>query len=243
MQYDKQRRAGVRAAVSEHADNTLRQIRDQNSCYKDILTTARQEVGLDKLVDHILRNDPEWAYQALRSLDDLGDYRDPLIEKAAEDEEWALHTLRFVPEIEAHKDFLTAKAGNSVGPIADIAGFNLLDQGWYNCAFTMFWVNNGQPQPQTAVPRSNWGSWKWSSTMSGGGSGETQQCTYFELENAPLQAGNEVWMYMWVQAGDDIESPFRFTYNPNTADIAYFSATGSTKSTRLSLSNVAAPSS
>jgi hypothetical protein len=134
-----------------------------------------------------------------------------------------------------HK-LLTDKAGKFANPIGEVSGFNLLDQGWYNCKFTIYWANDGKVEPKNSYK--DWDDWKWSSMLSGGGSGETQPCSYFGLPKAAPQAGNEVWMYMWVEAGDDVISPFHFTYNPNSPDIAYYKATGSTKSTSLSLSNV-----
>lgn len=240
MKFNTQRHLGAKAAQSSKAKRTLAAIMDKNICYADILKTAADEAGIDALVKHVLKNDPELAFQTLLNIPNLGSHRTDLIKKVAESPKWALKTLRFVPDLREHSDLIIQRAGELAQPIGEISGFNLIDQAWYNCQFTMFWVNNGKIQPQSTIPKSDWGKWKWSSELHGGGSGETRPCTYFVLPKTMLEQGNEVWLYMWVRAGDDIESSFRFTYNPNTADIAYFSATGTTKSTRLSLSSVSA---
>ena len=241
MSYDEQRRFGIRLAQSENAVKTKEAIKDEHSCYEDILTTAADEVGVDTLVSHVLESDPEWAYNTLIHVPNLGSHRDALIVKASESPEWALHTHRFVDDLGSHAEKVAKKAAGLVQSQGDISGFNLLDQAWYNCQFTMYWVNDGKPQPQTAIPKSDWGDWKWSSELHGGGGGVTVACTEFVLPKAPLVAGNAVWMYMWVRAGKDVESTLRFTYNPNTTDIAYFTATGSTGSPRLSLTKVTSP--
>ena len=241
MSYNEQRRYGIRLAQSENAVKTKESIRDEHSCYEDILTTAADEVGVDTLVSHVLESDPEWAYNTLIHVPDLGRHRDALIAKASESPEWALRTHRFVDDLGSNADMVAKKAGALLQSQGVISGFNLLDQAWYNCQFTMFWVNNGKPQPQTAVKKSNWGEWKWSSELHGGGAGVTVACSEFALPKAPLADGNSVWMYMWVRAGKDVESPLRFTYSPNTTDIAYFTATGSTGSPRVSLTKVASP--
>jgi len=45
----------------------------------------------------------------------------------------------------------------------------------------------------------------------------------------------------WAQAGSDIESPLRFTYNPNTSNYAWFTSSGCTMNDALGLDKVAPP--
>ncbi|MEM7573989.1 MAG: hypothetical protein AAF433_13865 [Bacteroidota bacterium] len=245
MNYDKQRRQGVRAAIAARADQTLAAIRDLNNCYGTIMKTAIEETSVETLVEHVLDNDPEWAYRMLTLFPDLDPHhRKQLVAKTAEGEEAAISTLRFVPHLEDHEEtMLTQAAGKLAHSMGEISAFSLIDQAWYNAEFTVFWVDQGQVQPAATIPKSQWGKWKWSEKLSGGGGTVKMNISEFAVEDkdgntvAP-QPGNEVWMYMWVQAGDDFESPLRFTYNPNTEATANFTATGTTKSTRLSLTNI-----
>ncbi|MEZ4858919.1 MAG: hypothetical protein R2781_08930 [Flavobacteriaceae bacterium] len=241
MKLNEHRMSGIRAANAINAKETFDAIKDPNSCFEDILKVAIKENGLSAVVDHVLTNDPELSFEMLRSIPNLGEHRDKLIKKTGESKVWALHTLRQIPNLGENEAFLKNKLGDSFQSFGNISAFNLLDQAWYNCQFTMFWINQGVQYPQAEIPRDNWDKWKWSSEMSGGGSGVTMKCTDFVLENTSLVAGNTVWIYMWVRAGDDIESAFRFTYDPNTTNVASFTATGTTKSTKLSLSSVAPP--
>ncbi|SDB80441.1 hypothetical protein GA0111570_102231 [Raineyella antarctica] len=255
-----QRQIGLGLAEAENATRTSRVIKDPDACYDDIFAAAVEEIGIDRLVARVLDNGPEWAYRVLLHVSDLGSHRSALIAKAAESPEWAFNTLRSVPDLGRHRDKLMATAAKSpewalqtlrfvpdlgssqhmletkVGPLAqsfgNISGFNLLDQAWYNCSFTMKWVHNGVTYPTDV------GGATYSPELSGGGGPTQEPCTYFPKENEPLQAGDAVWMYMYVRAGNDVESAFRFTYDPSTENYAYFTATGSTSSPTLALVGV-----
>ena len=230
-----ERAAGMKLALNLGAGKTLATIKDPNSCYEDILTTAQFELGLDKFAAAILQSDPFWAHKTLLHVPDLGSYRDAIIKKAAETPESALHTLRHVDDLGEHHAMLMASTGGLGQTLGSISGFELFDDGGYNCEFTMYWTNDAKIQP--AAGTTDHSKWKWSEKILLGQS-TSNICSYFALPDSPLQAGNEVWMYMWVQAGDDIESPLRFTYDPNTANKAHFVASGPTKSTKLGFTGI-----
>ena len=101
----------------------------------------------------------------------------------------------------------------------------------------MYWVDNAQIQPAAG---SSSGLWKWSSKLMVGQDAQ-MACTDFALADSPLNEGDTVWMYMWVQAGKDIESPLRFTYSSTTADYAQFTSSGCTQNDSLALDKVATP--
>lgn len=232
MNLDKQREHGIKLATDFGAAKTLAALNDKDVCFKDILPIAASEIGMDKFVSVILQNDPIWSAKALAFVPDLGDYRDQLLKRAAEDQTAALDALRNGGELGGHQGLLESALGSFANTLGDIAGFVLLDQGGYNCAFTMYWSNNGVNYP---ADKSNP---VWSDKIMLGQS-TNKKCTDFATDKSPLQAGNEVWMYMWVQAGKDIESPLHFTYNPNTANYAYFTCSGTTTIDNLGFNQIA----
>lgn len=232
MNLEEQREHGIKLATDLGASKTLAALNDKDVCFKDILPIAASEVGIEKFVSVITQNDPTWAAKALAFVPDLGNYRAELIKKAAEDQTAALDALRNGGDLGEHRELLADTAGNLATTTGDIAGFVLLDQGGYNCAFTMYWSNNGVSYP---TDKSNP---VWSDTIMLGQS-TNKKCTDFATDKSPLAAGNEVWMYMWVQAGKDIESPIHFTYNPNTANYAYFTCSGTTTIDNLGYNKIA----
>lgn len=212
MKTEKQRQLGIRMVGKLKAKKTQDIIGNSTSSYEKIFRTAVTEIGLDEIVSNVLQGPAEWAHHALRYVPSLSiQHRDALIRKSAEEPLSALHTLRFVPELGRHRDEVVKAAGALAQVQGAISGFYLNNKGSYNCEFTMYWTNNGKIQPAAGSAK---GDWIWSSKMMVGQ--DTQMtCSAFQLPNSPLQLGNEVWMYLWVQAGSDIESPLRFTYNPN----------------------------
>jgi hypothetical protein len=228
-----QRRIGLSLAESENAAKTSQAISDPDCCFEDILTTAADEIGIDKLAAHVLNNDPEWAYRTLRHVPDLGSHRDALIAKAAESPEWALHTLRFVPDLGSSQGLVESRAGVLAQSQGNISGFNLLDQGWYNYAFTMYWIHQGVEYGPDLPNK------KYAAEISGGGGPAQAPCLYFPDDPRTLQAGDSVWMFNWIRASTtDCESALRFTYDPTTTNYAYFTATGSVDSPSLALINL-----
>jgi hypothetical protein len=247
MKTDEQRGLGLKLAKSLGAVKTQEIIKNSN--FETILKTASTEMSLDKLVSTVLEGPPEWAYQTLRSVPNLSnDNRNALIRKAAEEPLSALHTLRLVNDLGSHGKALSQKAGALAATQGEISGFYLNNKGSYNCEFTMYWSNAGQTQPAKGSQSRDW---VWSKKLMVGQ--DTQViCSDFALPvpgktypdpqpNSPLAAGNEVWMYLWVQAGSDIESPLHFTYNPNTSNYAWFTSSGCTLNDALGLDKVAPP--
>lgn len=249
MKTDEQRGLGLKLAKALGATKTQESIKNANSNFETILKTASTEMSLDRLVSKVLEGPAEWAYQTLRNVPNLSnDNRDALIRKAAEEPLSAVHTLRFVNDLGSHRNALSQKAGALAVTQGDISGFYLNNKGSYNCEFTMYWSNAGQTQPAKGSQSRDW---VWSKKLMVGQ--DTQVvCSDFALPvpgktypdpqpNSPLAAGNEVWMYLWVQAGTDIESPLHFTCNPNTSNYAWFTSSGCTLNDALGLDKIAAP--
>lgn len=249
MKTDEQRGLGLKLAKSLGAVKTQEIIKNANSNFETILKTASTEIGLDKLVSNVLEGPAEWAYYTLRNVPNLSnDQRNTLIRKAGEEPLSAVHTLRLVNDLGSHRDALIQKAGVLAAAQGEISGFYLNNKGSYNCEFTMYWSNAGKTQPNAGSQSRDW---VWSKKLMVGQ--DTQHvCSDFALPvpgqtypdpqpNSPLVAGNEVWLYLWVQAGHDIESPLRFTYNPNTSNYAWFTSSGCTLNDALGLDKVAPP--
>jgi hypothetical protein len=238
MDHDEQRNFGIKLtkAGGVNWQKTQAAIESKNSCYESILHTAVGEAGVDAVVSQVLQGPPEWAYNTLRYVPNLGQHRDALLKKTSEDREWALHALRLVPDLGNRRDFLAKTAGELAQSNGNISGMSLLDQGGYDCKWTLFWANAGNIQPKKSYPDN--GSWKWSSVLLLGQNSGRIDLSTFALPNAPLQAGNEVWMYMYVYGGYDIESPIHFIYDPNTAATANFTSSGTTTSDNLGFNGI-----
>jgi hypothetical protein len=226
MNPEEQRKVGLRLAKAAGATNTQAAIMNDDFCYEDILKTAADEVGVDSLVSNVLQGDPLWAYHTLRHVPGLGAGRDRLLEKAAETPEVAAYTVRYVPDLGSQREAITEAAKPYAISIGNISAMYLLDQGGFNCAFTMLWTNNGQSEPKKGADK------KWSPTLLLGQSAK-EKCSFFALPDSPLEPGNEVWMYAWVQAGTDNDSLLRFTYDPNVTTTAEFTISGTTTINRL----------
>jgi hypothetical protein len=249
MKTDEQRGLGLKLAKSLGAIKTQQTLKDAKSNFETILKTASTEIGLDKFIANVLEGPPEWAYHTLRHIPNLDNkHRDLLIRKTAEEPVTAVHTLRFINDIGAHHNTLIQKAGALAQTQGDISGFYLNNKGSYNCEFTMYWSNAGKTQPQDGSQSRDW---VWSSKLMVGQATQLV-CSDFALPvpgktypdpqpNSPLAPGNEVWMYLWVQAGSDIESPLHFTYNPNTPNYACFTSSGCTLNDALGLDKIAPP--
>lgn len=236
MNLNKERLAGAKAARSAKAKRTLKILKNGNGDFEKILHSAVDEAGLDALVTYCLQGTPKLAYETLRHISDLGPYRNELIQKAAESPEMAALTLRNIPNLGNNQDLLRKNSTEFATTMGEISGFNLYNQGGYIAYFTMYWVDNGIQYPIKDAKK----TWSGKILL---GQNETKSCNYFPTEKEPLVTGNEVWMYLYVQAGCDVETPFRFTYNPNSAKLAYFTCAGTTTGATLSLTKVAAPAS
>ena len=235
-----QRQIGLEMAVAAGATKTQAAIEDKSSCYENILKAAVEEKGLEFVTEKVLESDPEWASQMLQHIPDLGAHRDALLNKAKESPASALHALRFVADLGNHQQSLVAMAGRDATSLGNISAINFKCDGPVICKFTMYWTNAGEPQPQTGYPNSS--DWHWSGKLPEPQS-QTIACHNFTLVNAPLEAGDEVWIYVSVEGGKDPISPLRFTFDPTTVNCANFLLSGPGDSNTLAYSSmsVAAP--
>jgi hypothetical protein len=232
MDYDIQRALAIRLAQAggQRWQKTQAALANENSRFSDIVNTAVSEVGVDALVAQILQGPPQWAYKTLRFVPNLGANRDALLQKAAQDPASALSAYRFVQDQGNHGTTLAQSAGKFAQAVGPIKAMNLKNSGSYVCQWTLKWENNLQVQPKTGYP--NWGDWYWSGSLDVGQS-QSIDLSQFSKPNAPLQAGNLVWMYVWVESGDDMESPVQFTYDPSSVETANFVSDGCTKNDDL----------
>lgn len=239
MDVKTQRRAGMRLAIAARAGKTKDVIADESSCYEKILNTAINEAGLDAVSAKVLESDPEWASQMLQHIPDLGAHRDALLQKAATSPAAALHALRFASNLGNHQQSLMLAAGSAVVSQGNISAIHLKDSAGFNCKFTMYWIDaNGQTQPQHSYPNS--GDWLWSSDLMLGQS-QTMACRNFARLDAPLKAGDEVWIFVKIDSGDKSnESALRFTYDPTTVNCAEFAISGTTTDNTLGFSKISA---
>ncbi len=237
MEAELQRRLGLKLAVAAGAARTQAAIKNESNCYEEILKAAVEDVGLDTVTEKVLESDPEWASQMLQHIPDLGAHRDALLEKATASPASALHALRFVADLGSHKQSLVAAAGRDAVSLGNISAIHLKNDAGIVCQFTMYWTNANQSQPQTGYPNNK--NWAWSSKLPVGQS-QTMACRNFALADAPLEAGDEVWIYVWVESGKDVVSPLRFTYDPTNVNCANFAISGPVDSNTLGYSAMAA---
>jgi hypothetical protein len=83
LDYSEQRRMACALAAEAGATKTQAAIESDTACFKDILTTAAEEGGTEKLVSVLLKGPPEWAHQALRFLKLSDEQRSALTERAS----------------------------------------------------------------------------------------------------------------------------------------------------------------
>jgi len=236
MNYEEQRRLGAKLAEAAKLPKTHAAIKNDKICFEDILKTAMAEGGLDTLVSNVLSGPPEWSFRTLRYVSALGTRRDELVKKVAEvphlnldGSDFALtHGLRSVRNLQA----LASTFPKPTDPIAaNISGMTLFDDAGFDCMWTLLWFNNGY-QPNTKY--ADWNTWKWSDSLSLGKSSGTVLLKDFaaNLPNAPLVAGNQVWMYVYVNGGNDLpylsQPCLSFIYDPNTPNVASFTVSGTT---------------
>ncbi|MSQ48583.1 MAG: hypothetical protein EXR78_09430 [Deltaproteobacteria bacterium] len=228
MKYDEQRRLGIELAKAAGLPKTQGTIESESCCFDDILKTALAEGGTDALVSYVLQGPPEWAYQTLRYVP-VGAHREALLAKAAEAPEWALRAFHFA-QVRSQRSALLKSAG--MQELTTISGMSLFNDGGYVAQWTLNWIHGGSQQPNQNY--GNWNDWKWSDRLNlGQGSGRID-LTKFVLPKAPLASGDECWMYVWVQAGNDMQS-MHFIYDPQVSTTANYVCSGTTTSEHLGL--------
>ena len=79
-----QRQMASTLAADAGATKTQAAIESKNSCFKEILTTAADELGNTKLVSALLTGPAEWSYHALRFLTLSDEHRAALTKRVSE---------------------------------------------------------------------------------------------------------------------------------------------------------------
>jgi hypothetical protein len=209
MNRDKQRQSAIELAKQEGAVKTLAALENEDFCYEEIIKTAADEVGVEKLAAVLAKNSPTWALNALRYVPDLGEYRDSLIHNAEK-----LHDER----IELSSDSSVKAAVTS----AYLLELDLIAGCAFECWFTMYWQNEpgGEIFPNAAEKDS--GKWKWSIRGSAAINNKLAvYCREFELPNTPLKKGATCWMVVHVKGVDswyDLKQ-FSFIYGDGNVKI------------------------
>ena len=81
VDHSEQRRMASALAADAGATKTQAAIESDTSCFKEILATAADEVGIEKLVSTLCEGPAEWAYHALRFLTLSDEHRTALTQK------------------------------------------------------------------------------------------------------------------------------------------------------------------
>ena len=204
-----ERRAGVKLASESSAPKTTAVIKDIDSCYEDIFTTAAKEIGVDKLVSRILKADQ------------------PM---------WAQHALTYVPDLsEDQQVALANKASVVIGPANSLA-LRLAGGAAFEAKFTMFWRNKPGDYvlPNAATPDES--KWKWSLRLSIAiNRSDEIQIPDFAIDNAPVEVGAICWMVVKVIAGPRIElTDHSFTYQADSSN-RLFNTIGAVRSPKFCL--------
>ena len=234
MNFEQQRMFAGTLAENANAPMTLAALRDPETCFEGILTTALTEVGADRLVAYLQRGDAMWSYQALRCLPALEAYRPVLLKKVAESPNAAVHALRFIDDLDDHEPALRASAAELFNSVDTIDKFEFDNDGVYIAYFAMKWINNGTTYQVTREAGPSGG--RDSPWPVGGGAlfkGDYDKvgCADFSrVSGSPLALGDEIWVVAMAEAGDSAETPLRFTYQPNAGRRAKFVATGTVRS-------------
>ena len=214
MNTQNQRLDAAKMARELNAPNTLAIINDEskNSPIADILKSADNEVGRDKLVATILKSDhPFWALGALRYLSDLGNYETDLRKKAG---------LVFLPSLDKVNQ---ANARGEEAELIDINTFKMyLACGiGYIANFTVYYFT---------PPFSN--SWNKSTIYSGGKipvcQSQTKAISDFSMPDFPLKKGDVVMMTVGVGGGPDAPTQIWFRYDPAAKYTAQIDCHGTT---------------
>jgi len=220
MTIAEQRESAIALADKAGAIKTLELIQRPDSGYDEILQSAIQELGIDKLAPIILeQNDPNWALYALRNVADAGEFQQALIRQAS-----ALHT-----NMEAVGDEA------SFGEVKRISSFKLevVAGASYAASFTMYWFDPALGQlPLEAYADTS--QYKFSDQVPVFQS-TSRPCSYFALPRAPLNPNNTVWMIVTLCGVSKwFSTNYRFTYDPTTSTQAIISASGGLASPQFS---------
>jgi hypothetical protein len=187
MTFDINRRRGLELATKFGASKTLEAIKNKDFCYKSILETALDEGGADKLVSVLKESEPFWAQNALKHLDLSDEHRNALLDVATVN--------------------IGERGGLDLHLIAGAAYF-----GW----MTMFWRNPGGIYTLPNAANSDRSAWKWSIKLRASTMSEWNQwgadCSYFAINNAPIQEGATCWMVVNIETVDALWELTQYTF-------------------------------
>lgn len=218
-----QRKLGVKLAKSINAPKTLEIIKDANSTIEQIFKAAEAEIGVEKLVDIVINEQPEWSFWLKRSIA-LGNHMKAVSDKA--------ENLTLPPDLDSKP---TSRSEQALQPVSKISlglqgGFG---GAAYVCNYTMMWQSaENVNQPIAAYP--NVDDWLWSPHVRVQHS-SLMNCADFATNNpkSPLKPGDPVWLWVWICAGTKIYaggSPqvFKYKYDPNSNGVLALTGTGTT---------------
>jgi hypothetical protein len=235
--YDRDRVAGIQLAKSLAASKTAAVIEDKAKNFKDIFDTAVAELGVDKLGAALLQAPPAWAHAALLSVPDWGANQQGLVARAGEASDGTVSPAAGSKRVMAAgaPRNLAAAAALMGGPLSKMTLNNHMAA---NCQWTIEWFD-GKDQP--ADKYSDWNKWKWSGTLTAG-CGSTM--SVIDVRNkvplSPLNNGDVIWVYVWVEAGTDKNGKdnlpsFQFTYDSGSPQQGIFGISGTTTINTLSV--------
>lgn len=214
MNTQNQRLDAAKMARELNAPNTLAIINDEtkNSPIGDILKSADNEVGREKLIKTILNSDhPFWALGALRYLPNIGSHEADLKKKAG---------LVFLPSLDG------ANQANARGQEAELIDINTFKMYLacgigYIANFTVYYFT---------PPFSN--SWNKSTIWSGNKipvcQSQTKAIGDFSMPDFPLKAGDVVMMTVGIGGGPDTPTEIWFRYKPDAKYTAQIDCHGTT---------------
>lgn len=219
-----QRKLGVKLAKTFNAPKTLEAIKEKTSTLEEIFKIAADEVGIEKLVEIVVDERPEWAFWLKRSVP-LGALEAPVSKRAGE---LALPAEEAISDAVANaKQVLQPVSRVSLGLQGGVGG------AAYQCWFTMMWQSaQNVNQPIAAYP--NTSDWLWSPLV-GVQRPAMMNCVDFanHAPNSPLKAGDPVWLMITICAGTTVYAggslqAFQYKYDPNANATLALTGTGTT---------------
>ncbi len=204
-----QRIMAAKLANDLNASKTLQLIDDQTKHIGEILRSAADEIGTDRLVSCILENDPVWAINALKYLPNLGKHRDALVAMSQ----------KLMPDT---ADAIQPETVNGVPPSVQYVELYLISGAAFECHFTMFWQSAPDVnQPWAGDPTQK--GWIWSDKLSISiNRSYTYDCAHFQIPNCPLAVGDRVWLNVSIVCGNwysVTQVPFIYAQNGQTGRV------------------------
>lgn len=240
MDYNRERVTGIKIAQSLGANETVAAIADQQKDFHEIFNIAISEIGLDTVITELMKASPVWAHAALICIPDLGKHREALLKKVAEAPQGTVSPDADTMTVEVNANAVfTLNTALMGGPIS---AMNLKNKMAATCQFTAKWYDASKIQPQAAYD--NWDDWSWSSKLTAGCSQKMELSDIAKkVPKSPLNNGDVVWIYVWVQSGTDMDgrellTSYQFTYQSGTPSTVEFVASGTTTINTLSVAGV-----